>query len=155
MRDLNFVLQSEIFVNSNEQLHASHLILGCNSVYSTWQPFGQALLVDSPLLSYIDVRHPNFFPPNLIVGEAWDLGPRIVRAESLVLVRDESANLVYQNRTIHRPVGKPQTLVQPTEQEAAKSVNSSEAVTDQGKEEMVSKRRLTLKHFLPSARPAT
>ena len=71
-------------------IHASHLILGCNPVYSSWQPFGQALLVDNPLLSYIDVRHPNFLPSNLTVGEARDFVPRIVRAESLVPVRDDS-----------------------------------------------------------------
>lgn len=63
MRDLNFMLRSEIFVNFDGQLRASHLILGCASVYTSYQPFGQALLVDSPLLSYIDVRHPNFLPP--------------------------------------------------------------------------------------------
>ena len=40
VRDLNFVLRSEIFVNFDGQLQASHLILGCTSVYSTWQPFG-------------------------------------------------------------------------------------------------------------------
>ena len=44
--DLNFVLRSEIFVYWDEQLQASHLILGLEPVYSTWQAFGQALLVD-------------------------------------------------------------------------------------------------------------
>ena len=46
---------SMIFVHINEQLRASYLILGCNPVYTSGQPFSQALLVDSPLLSYIDV----------------------------------------------------------------------------------------------------
>ena len=55
VRDLNFILRSEIFVHWDGQLQASHLILGVESIYSTWQPFRQALLVDSPLLSYIDV----------------------------------------------------------------------------------------------------
>ena len=55
VRDLNFILRSEIFVHWDGQLQASHLILGVDSIYSTWQPFRQALLVDSPLLSYIDV----------------------------------------------------------------------------------------------------
>ena len=67
VRDLNFVLWSEIFKHFDGQLWASHLILGCNPIYSTWQPFGQALLMDSPLLSYINVQHPNLFPPNLTV----------------------------------------------------------------------------------------
>ena len=61
---LNFVLRSEIFVHWDGQLRASRLILGVDPVYSTWQPFSQALIVDSPLLSYIDVRHANFLPPN-------------------------------------------------------------------------------------------
>ena len=50
VRDLNFVLRSEIFVHWDEQLRVSHLILGVDSVYSTWQAFSQALLVDSPLV---------------------------------------------------------------------------------------------------------
>ena len=73
VRDLNFVLRSEIFVHWDGQLQASHLILGVELVYSTWQPFEQALLVDNPLISYIDVRHANFLPPMFIVGEAQEL----------------------------------------------------------------------------------
>lgn len=86
VRDLNFVLRSEIFVPWDEQLRASHLILGVEPVYSTWKVFSQALLVDSPLLSYIDVRHPNFLPPRFTIGEADDLGPRYVCADELASV---------------------------------------------------------------------
>ena len=68
--DLNFVLRFEIFVHQDGQLRASHLILGVDPVYSTWQPFSQALIVDSLLLSYIDVRHTNFLPPKFTIGEA-------------------------------------------------------------------------------------
>ena len=50
--------------------------------------------MDSPLLSYIDIRHTNFLPPQLIVGEARDLGPRYTASNSLTLVRDSSAELV-------------------------------------------------------------
>ena len=74
VRDLNFIPKSEIFVHWDGQLQASHLILDVDPVYSTWQSLTQALLVDSPLLSYIDVRHSNFLPPKLTVGEARDLG---------------------------------------------------------------------------------
>ena len=38
-RDLNFVLRLEIFVHSDQQLRASHLILGLYPVYTTWQNF--------------------------------------------------------------------------------------------------------------------
>ena len=78
VRDLNFVLQSEIFVNFNGQLRVSHLILGYTLVYTTWW---SALLVDNPLLSYIDVRHASFLPLQLTVGEARDLGPRYTTAD--------------------------------------------------------------------------
>ena len=94
MRGLNSVLRSEIFVHTDGQLRASHLILGVNPVYSTWQSFSQALLVDSLLLSYIDVQHANFLPPFLTVGEARDLGPRYTTMEDCAPVRDESAELV-------------------------------------------------------------
>ena len=74
VRDLNFILRSEIYVHWDGQLRASHLILGVEPVYSTWQSFKQAFLVDSPLLSYIDVRHANFLPSRFTVGEARELG---------------------------------------------------------------------------------
>lgn len=94
VQDLNFVLRSEIFVHRDGQLRASHLILGVDPVYSTWQPFSQALLVDSLLLSYIDIQHANFLPPSITVGEARDLGPRYTCSDELALVRDESAEVV-------------------------------------------------------------
>ena len=72
------------------QLRASHLILGIDPVYSTWQAFDQALLVDSLLLSHIDVRHANFLPPRLTVGEAHDLYPYYTYSDKLTPTRDES-----------------------------------------------------------------
>ena len=93
IRDLNFALRSEIFVHWDGQLRASHLILGVDPVYSTWQPFCQALLVDSLLLSYIDVWHPNFLPPSIIVGEAHDLGPWYTCSDELAPMRDKSAEI--------------------------------------------------------------
>ena len=111
--------------------------------------------MDTPLLLYIDMRHPNFLPPNLSVGEAWDFGPQIVRAKSIMLVRDESANLISQNCTVHRPVGEPEAQVQLSEQVATESINSFKKEVDKCEEEMVSKRTLTLDRFLPGARPAT
>ena len=80
------------------QLRASHLILRLEPVYSTWQAFGQALLVDSPLLSYIDVRHTNFLPLRLTIGEACDLGPRYTCLDELAPIRDESAERVSRRR---------------------------------------------------------
>ena len=92
---LDFILRSEIFVHSDEQLQASHLILGLEPVYSTWQAFG---LVDRPLLSYIDVRHANFLRQRLTVGEARDLGPYYTCLDELAPIRDEFAECVSRHR---------------------------------------------------------
>ena len=94
VQDLNFVLRSEIFVHSDEKLRTSHLILSVDLVYTTWQAFSLALLVDSPLLSYIDVRHTNFLLPSLTTGEAQDLGPRYITIEDRAPIPDESAEHV-------------------------------------------------------------
>ena len=56
--------------------------------------FGQALLVDSPFLSYIDVWHANFFAPRLTVGEARNLDPYYTCSGELTPIRDESAKHV-------------------------------------------------------------
>ena len=93
VRDLNFVLRFEIFVHWDGQLQAAHLILGVDPVCSTWQSFSQALLVDNPLLSYIDVRHLNFLPLKFTVGEARDLGRRYTCSDELAFIRDELAEL--------------------------------------------------------------
>ena len=98
IRDLNFVLRSEIFVHWDGQLQASHLILSVDPMYSTWQAFSQALLVDSPLLSYIDVQHANFLPPRLTVGEARDLGSQYTCSDELAPIRDESTKRMSRHR---------------------------------------------------------
>ncbi|KAL0005182.1 hypothetical protein SO802_012743 [Lithocarpus litseifolius] len=136
VRDLNFILWLEIFVNFDGQLRASHLILGYTPVYSTWQPFRQALLEDSSLPSYIDVQHLNFLPLNLTVGEARDLGPQLSRENSLVPVRDASANSVFQGRAIHKPVEEPYVVAQPSKQEETELINSSEVEAKQEKGNM-------------------
>ena len=94
IKDLNFILRSKIFVHWDGQLQASHLIPGVEPVYSTRQTFKQALLVDSPLLSYIDVRYANFFPPKLTIGEAREFGRRFTCSDELAPLRDESAECV-------------------------------------------------------------
>ena len=139
-------------MNFNGQLWASHLILGCTPVYSTWQPFRQALLVDGPLLSYIDICHPNFLPPNL-VDNARDLGPRLTKVESLVLVRDASANTIFQDHSVHKPVKEAGAAVQLAEQVEVESINSFEVEADQEKGNMVTRRTMTMERFIPSARP--
>ena len=130
------------------------MTLGVDPVYSTWQAFSQALLVDSPLLSYIDARHANFLPPRLIVGEAHDLGPRYTCSEELAPVRDKSAKLVSQNRRVHVPV-KPEAPVEPeafaqvAEEAAAESTSSSGTKSNQGPD-MVTRRMMKINYFVPS-----
>ena len=75
----------------------SHLILSVDPVYSTCPEFNQALLVDSPLISYIDVRHTNFFPSRLTIGEARDLGLQYTCSDELAPIWDESAEPVSQH----------------------------------------------------------
>ena len=84
----------------------SHLILGVDPVYSIWQPFCQVLLVDSPLLSYIDVRYANFLPPNFTVGEARDIGRRYTCLDEIAPIRDETAELAsrYLRERAHEAV---------------------------------------------------
>ena len=70
------------------------------------------------MLSYIDVRHQGFFPLGLIVGEAQDLGPRLIKVGSLVLVRDRSVDTIFHDWAEHIPVEQP-PVVQVTEQAEA------------------------------------
>ena len=94
VKDLNFIIRSEIFVHWDGQLRASHLILEVEPVYSTWQNFKQALLVNIPLLSYIDVRYANFLPPKLTTREASEFGRCFTCSDELAPLRDESAERV-------------------------------------------------------------
>ena len=160
VRDLNFVLKSEIFVHRDGQLHASHLILGVDPVYSTLQPFSQALIVDSPLLSYLDVRHENFLPPSITVGEARDLGPRYTCSDELAPVRDESAEVASRHlwERAQEAVqceaiqAEPPNPIQVTAQEVAESSDSSR--THSAPEDMVTRRTLTVSRFIPRASQA-
>ena len=160
VRDLNFVLRSEIFVHRDGQLRASHLILGVDPVYSTWQPFSQAILVDSPLLSYIDVWHANFLPPSITIGESRDLGPQYTCSDKLAPMKDESAEVASRRfqELAHEAVqreaiqAKPANPVQVATQAAAEPSDSSRIHS--APEEMVTRRTLTVSHFIPGASQA-
>ena len=51
-------------------------------------------MVDSLLLSYIDVRHANFLLPRFTVGKARELGRRYTCSDELAPLRDESVERV-------------------------------------------------------------
>ena len=169
--DLNFVLRSKNFVHWDGQPQASHLILGFDPMYSTWQAFNQALLVDNPLLSYIDVQHANFFPPRLTVGEARDLGPQHTCSDELAPIRDESAEHVSQRRheqahvlvqpealiQLEAPIEpkepvEPKAPVQEAVEEPAKHIGF-DIESDRG-EDMVTQRTVIVSCFMPGARLA-
>ena len=144
VKDLNFVLRSKIFVHTNRQLQASHLILRCTLEYKTWQPFSQALSVDNPLLSYIDVRHANFLCPSLTTGEAQDLNLRCTTAEDLAPIKDELAERVSWafREQEHIPVEGNVGQAQAAEQEVVEVEQEAE---------MVTRRMLTANRYLSSS----
>ena len=72
--------------------------------YTGYQDSLGALIVGSPLLSYLDVWLPEFLPHGLTSGEARHQGPRIVRESSLEPVRDDSGDIVFHGRVVHIPV---------------------------------------------------
>ena len=121
-------------------------------MYFTWQSFSQALLVDSSLFSYIDVRHAKFLPPSLTTGEARDLSPRYTIVEDLALVRDESTKRVSQSRKAHNLVEGPDTSIQEAEPIAVKPVHSLEVEANLG-EKMVTRHTLSIDRFLLGAYP--
>lgn len=60
--------------------------------------------MDSPILSYIDIKHANFLSPSLTVGEARDLNPRYTIAKDYAPVQDESAERISQSYKVYVPV---------------------------------------------------
>ena len=127
-------------------------------MYSSWQSFTQALLVDSPLLSYIDVRHSNFLPPKLTVGEARDLGWRYTCSDELAPLRDESAELASRRlrELAHKAVqqeqlAEPEAPIREVEHIAAKFSDSSRTYPTCG-EEMVTRKTLSFSLFILGAR---
>ena len=57
---LNFLLRLEIFVSEDNQLRATHLILGYKPLSCIYQDAGQALRAGNPRLARIDISKPGF-----------------------------------------------------------------------------------------------
>ena len=139
------------------QLRASHLILGVEPVYSTWQNFKQALLVDSPLLSYINVRYASFLPSKLTTGEAREFGRCFTCSDELAPLRDESAERVSRRlrELAHKAIQQEdpvQEQAQPKNPPAEPEQPATEAEDNQPGENMVSRRVMTIDRFVPGAR---
>ena len=77
----------------------------------------------------------------------------MIRADSLVPVRDALTNFVFQGYAVHIPVEKPRVEVQLVDQAEVELVNSSEAEVEQGEGEMVVRRTMTVDWFLPGSHP--
>ena len=147
------------------QLQASHLILGVEPVYSTWQSFKQTLLVDSPLLSYIDVRYVNFLRPKLTTGKAREFGKRYTCLDELAPLWDESVERVSRRlrELTHEAIqqeapiqeqAQPENPVAEPEHPALEATSLSATDTHPG-ENMVARRVMTIDHFVPGARQPT
>ena len=141
--DLNFMLRSAIFMHFDSQLRASHLILDCTPIHTSYQDSKQVLIVDSLLLSYIDVQHQGFLSSRLTVGEARDLDPRVIRVGSRVPVRDGSANTIFQGRAVHIPVEEPCVEVQAADQVKVRSIDSLKVEVEKASDEMIDHRNMT------------
>ena len=85
--------------------------------------------MDSHLLSYIDVRHANFLPPSLSIGEVRDLGARYTTSEDHAPVRDEFVERVSQNQKVHVPIEEPEAPAQPAQPETIEVGLDVEMVT--------------------------
>ena len=128
------------------------------------------LLVDSPLLSYIDVRHTNFLPPKLTIGEAREFGKRYTYSDELAPLLDEFAERVSRRlRELAHEAVQEKALVQgpahpknPVELEApveeaehfAIDVTNLSATDSILGEDMVTRKTMTIDRFVLGARQA-
>ena len=120
------------------------------------------MLVNSPLLSYIDVQYPNFLPPKLTTEEAREFGKHYTCSDELAPLRDKSAERVsrclrelaheaIQQETPVQEQAKPENPVAEPEHPALEATNLSATDTHPG-ENMVARRVMTIDRFVPGAR---
>ena len=60
---LNYLLRSQIFVNDNEQLRATHLILDYEPILRTFLDVGNSIRANDYRLARINVSRPSFLTP--------------------------------------------------------------------------------------------
>ena len=61
---LNYLLRSQIFVNDDGQLRATHLILDYEPLSRNFQEIGNSIRANDYWLACIDVSRPNFLAPH-------------------------------------------------------------------------------------------
>ena len=126
-------------------------------------------MVDSPLLSYTDVRYTNFLLPKFIVGEARELGRQYTCSDELALLRDKSAKRmsrhlqelahehVQEEAPVHEEAAQPKEPAEPeapveeVEQFVVDIIDLSDT-EPYISEDMVTRRAITVDHFVPGAR---
>ena len=126
-------------------------------------------MVDSPLLSYIDVQHANFLLPIFTVGEARELGRRYTCSDELAPLWDELAERVSRRllELAHAPVEneapvleKPvqpeehvelEAPMQGTEQATVDFTNLSDIESNHSGD-MVTRKTMTIDRFVLDAR---
>lgn len=122
-------------------------------------------MVDSPLLSYIDVRYANFLPSKLTTGEAREFGRRYTCSDELAPLWDESAERVSRRlrELAHEAIqqedpvqeqAQPENPVAELEHPAIEATGLS-AADNHPSENMVSMRVMTIDRFVPGARQPT
>lgn len=99
-QDHNLILHSKVFVHSNRQLRALHLVLGCTPSYTRFQDPGVAFQVKNPLLMCIDMRLKGSLP-NIYKSEARERGPYKRRSDPPKPLSDSSGDLVFQTKFQH------------------------------------------------------
>ena len=122
-------------------------------------------MVDSPLLSYINVRYANFLSPKLTTEEAREFGKRYTCSDELAPLRDESAERVSRRlrELAHEAIqqeapiqeqAQPENPVAEAEHLALEATSLSAIDTHLGKD-MVARRVMTIDRFVPDARQPT
>ena len=128
------------------------------------------MLVDSPLLSYVGVRHANFLSSKLTVGEARELGKQYTYLDELAPLRDESAERVsrclrelthelVQEEVLVQEPAHPEDFVEPeapVEEVKHFVIDVTELSNTDPllSKDMVTQKTMTIDHFVPSARQA-
>ena len=118
-------------------------------------------MVDSPLLSYNDVRHANFLPPKFTVEEARELAP--LRDELAECVSRHLQELAHEHVQEEAPVheeaaqpkepAEPEAPVEEVEQFVVDIIDLSDTEPCLSKD-MVTRRAMVIDRFVPSARQA-
>lgn len=95
----------------------------------------------------MDVRLLDILPKGLTSGEARDLGPRLVKHDSLEPIQDGLGDTIFQGHAEHIPMDAP-PLGDPDEE--GLSVEETNPMLPTSTEKMVKKRSMALDRWFPT-----